>query len=156
MIDATLDEASRTGEPLEQWTWGKRNIARIQHPISIASPRVGNWLELNMPAEPLPGGRKDMPRVQGPTYGASQRMAVTPGRESEGYFHMPCGQSGHPLSPHYRDGHEAWAAGKATPFLPGPSVNTLILQPPRSSRERQGLAIDHRKRSGLRAGDVAH
>ncbi len=84
MIDATLDEASRTGEPLEQWTWGKRNIAGIQHPISIASPRAGNWLELNMPAEPLPGGRKDMPRVQGPTYGASQRMAVTTGRESEG------------------------------------------------------------------------
>lgn len=156
MIDATLDEASRTGEPLEQGTWGKRNIARIQHPISIASPHAGNWLELNMPVEPLPGGRKDMPRVQGPTYGASQRMAVTPGRESEGYFHMPCGQSGHPLSPHYRDGHEAWAAGKATPFLPGPSVNTLILQPVRSSRERQGLATDHRKRSGLRAGDVAH
>ncbi len=50
----------------------------------------------------------------------------------------------------------AQAAGKATPFLPGPSVNILILQPARSSRERQGLATDHRKRSGLRADDVAH
>ncbi len=27
----------------------------------------------------------------------------------------------------YAHDHEAWAAGKATPFLPGPSVNTLIL-----------------------------
>ncbi len=55
-----------------------------------------------------------------------------------------------------RDDHEAWAAGKATPFLPGPSVNILILQPARSSRERQRRATDHRKHSGLRAGDVAH
>ncbi len=55
-----------------------------------------------------------------------------------------------------RDDHEAWAAGKATPFLPGPSVNTLILQPAGSSRSRQGLETDHRKRSGLRADDVAH
>src|SRR5208337_1507282 len=51
---------------------------------------------------------------------------------------------------------EAWAAGKATPFLPGPSVNNLILQPARSSRASQGLETDHRKRSGLRADDVAH
>ena len=138
MIDATLDEATRQGEPLQRWTWGKKNIARIQHPISMASPLVGRWLELNMPAEPLPGGRKDMPRIQGPTYGASQRMVVTPGRESEGYFHMPCGQSGHPLSPHYRDGHEAWATGKPTPFLPGPGrqlldplTRSIILTPPR-------------------------
>jgi penicillin amidase len=156
MADATLAEASRPGELPEKWTWGRKNIAKIQHPISIAAPLVGRWLDLNMPAEPLPGGRKDMPRVQGPTYGASQRMAVTPGRESEGYFHMPCGQSGHPLSPHYRDGHEAWATGKATPFLPGPTANTLILQPARSSQKRQGFATDHRKRSGSRADDVAH
>ena len=123
MIDATLAEATRQGEPLQRWTWGRKNIARIEHPISLASPLVGRWLKLNMPAEPLPGGRKDMPRIQGPTYGASQRMVVTPGRESDGYFHMPCGQSGHPLSPHYRDGHEAWATGQPTPFLPArPSI----------------------------------
>jgi penicillin amidase len=135
MIDATLVEASRQGEPLDRWTWGRQNITRIQHPIALASPAVERWLGLNMPAEPLPGGRKDMPRVQGPSYGASQRMAVAPGRESEGYFHMPCGQCGHPLSPHYRDGHEAWSIGKPTPFLPGPAVDSLLLQP-RDPREQ--------------------
>lgn len=62
-------------------------------------------------------------------YGASQRMAVSPGREAEGYFHMPCGQSGHPLSPHYRDGHGAWMTGKPTPFLPGAAVHTFRLEP---------------------------
>ena len=49
-----------------------------------------------------------MPRVQSPTSGASERFAVSPGREESGYLHMPGGQSGHPLSPHYDDGHQDW------------------------------------------------
>ena len=61
---------------------------------------------LDMPAEELPGD-SNMPRVQGPTSGASERFAVSPGREQEGYMHMPTGQSGHPLSPHYRDANAA-------------------------------------------------
>jgi penicillin amidase len=70
-----------------------------------------------------------MPRVQYPAAGASQRMAVSPGAESQGYFHMPCGQSGHPLSPHYRDAQAAWADGRMTPFLPGRPLHTLVLRP---------------------------
>ena len=69
-----------------------------------------------------------MPRIQAPSMGASQRMAVSPGREQDGYMHMPCGQSGHPLSPHYGDAHDAWAEGKPTPFLPGETVHTLVLK----------------------------
>jgi penicillin amidase len=56
-------------------------------------------------------------------------MAVSPGREEDGYFHMPGGQSGHPLSPYYRAGHDAWVKGEPTPFLPGPTAHTLALRP---------------------------
>ncbi|MDX1656910.1 MAG: penicillin acylase family protein, partial [Candidatus Competibacteraceae bacterium] len=77
---------------------------------------------------PLPGDLH-MPRVQTSRAGASQRMVVSPGREEEGIFHMPSGQSGHPLSPHYRNSHPAWVAGRPTPFLPGPTANTLTLVP---------------------------
>jgi penicillin amidase len=76
----------------------------------------------------LPGGGY-MPRVQSPTWGASERMAVAPGHEADAYFHMPCGQSGHPLSPHYRDSHPAWIHGEPTPLLPGPPEHTLTLMP---------------------------
>jgi penicillin amidase len=87
------------------------------------------WLlDLDMPPQPMPGD-VNMPRVQAPGFGASQRLAVSPGREEQAYFHMPGGQSGHPLSPHYRDGHAAWVEGKATPFLPGPAVHVLELLP---------------------------
>jgi penicillin amidase len=81
-----------------------------------------------MPAEPLDGA-VHMPRVQQASFGASERFAVSPGREDEGYFHMPAGQSGHPLSPFYRAGHEAWVEGAPTPFLPGPERHRLTLAP---------------------------
>jgi penicillin amidase len=61
--------------------------------------------------------------------GASERLAVSPGHEQSGYFHMPGGQSGHPRSPHYADGHAAWAQGQPTPFLPGAPVAVLTLLP---------------------------
>jgi penicillin G amidase len=56
-------------------------------------------------------------------------MVVSPGLEAEGIFHMPGGQSGHPLSPHYRNAHKAWVEGEATLFLPGPARHTLVLLP---------------------------
>ena len=70
-----------------------------------------------------------MPRVQQPDYGASERFAVAPGDEANGYFHMPGGQSGHPLSPFFSAGHEAWAQGEPLPFLPGPGLHRLTLVP---------------------------
>jgi penicillin amidase len=81
-----------------------------------------------MPAEPLPGD-SHMPRVKGRSFGASERLVVSPGHENEALFHMPGGQSGHPLSPYYRAGHEAWARGEPTPLLPGPAQHLLLLQP---------------------------
>jgi penicillin amidase len=99
----------------------------MRHPISRAVPQLAGLLD--MPAVELPGD-SNMPRVQSPTFGASERFAVSPGKEADGYFHMPGGQSGHPLSPHYRAGHEAWVEGRPTPFLPGDTVSVLTLVPP--------------------------
>lgn len=110
-------------------TWGERNTARIAHPVSRALPAfVARWLD--MPADELPGD-SNMPRVQGPAFGASQRFAVAPGREADGYFMMPGGQSGHPLSPYYGAGHADWVAGQPTPFLPGPAEHLLHFEPAR-------------------------
>lgn len=117
--------ASYEGQPLAERTWGERNTSRIRHPLSVALPAfAGRWLD--MKPRPLPGD-VDMPRLQGPTFGSSERIVVSPGKEEAGYFHMPAGQSGHPLSTHYGDGHAAWEEGKPTPFLPGKPVHTLKL-----------------------------
>ncbi len=125
-LDEILAHPAREGVPLARWTWGRHNTAAIEHPLGGAIPLLGAWL--NMPREELPGD-DNMPLVQEPDYGASERMAVAPGAESEGLLHMPGGQSGNPISPHYRDAHAAWAQGDPTPFLPGPAVAHLTLLP---------------------------
>jgi penicillin amidase len=108
-------------------TWGRVNAVRIAHPLSAALP----WLHgfLDMPTVRPPGAHDDMPRIQGPGFGASERFSVSPGYEKEGYLHMPGGESGHPLSPFYRAGFDAWAQARPTPLLPGPATHELVLMP---------------------------
>ncbi|MDJ0793698.1 MAG: penicillin acylase family protein [Woeseiaceae bacterium] len=107
-------------------TWGERNTASIRHPLSRSIPLLGGYLD--MPAEPL-NGDLDMPKAQGPSFGASQRYAVYPGDEAASIMHMPTGQSGHPLSEFYARGHDDWVHGQASPFLPGEAAFTLTLTP---------------------------
>jgi penicillin amidase len=120
---------------LSAYRWGALNTSIVRHPFSGTSSLLRWWLDLDMPVVPQPGDSSHMPRIhaplgeRGPNHSASQRMAVSPGHEPEGYFHMPCGQSAHPLSPHYRDGHAAWLQGEATPFLPSSAAHVLLLQP---------------------------
>ncbi len=106
--------------------WGERNTASIRHPLSRSIPLLGGYLD--MPAEPL-NGDLDMPKAQGPSFGASQRYAVYPGDEAASIMHMPTGQSGHPLSDFYARGHDDWVRGQANPFLPGEATFTLTLTP---------------------------
>ena len=122
LLDAAKKVAADAGPALATRTWGDVNRAAIRHPLSGALPFASRFLDA--PADPLPGDVFS-PRAQGPAFGASERMIVAPGREAEGIFHMPGGQSGHPLSPYYLSGHEAWVRGEATPFLPGPAEHTL-------------------------------
>ncbi|TQT61145.1 penicillin acylase family protein, partial [Xanthomonas perforans] len=136
--DQLLDDAARSAqseviaedaqsEPRGQHTWGQRNTAAICHPIARALPALAKrWL--CMPPDQLPGDR-DMPRVQGPAFGASERMVVSPGHEQDGIVHMPGGQSGHPLSPFWGAGHDDWVHGRPTPFLPTAMRYTLQLHP---------------------------
>jgi penicillin amidase len=124
--EAALQRAGEGCEPSVECTWGRANTTRIRHPLSEAVPALSSWLD--MPATPMPGDWS-VPRVQTPSFGASERFAVEPGREEHGYFHMPGGQSGHFLSPHYRAGHDAWVRGEPTPFLPGPAEHVLVLRP---------------------------
>lgn len=125
-VDQTLEYFSDQGGDLASHTWGERNTLAIQHPMSRFIPGSARWL--NMPAAQLPGDWH-MPRVQSPAFGPSERFAVSPGREAEGYFHMPVGQGAHPLSPWFGKGHAAWVEGETTPFLPGPTAYTLTLSP---------------------------
>ncbi|HEY8051396.1 MAG: penicillin acylase family protein [Steroidobacterales bacterium] len=125
-VDAVSAQLLRSCGELASCTWGRYNTVRVQHPLSRALPWLA-WF-LDMPTVELPGDH-DMPRVQNGAFGASERFAVSPGHEAAGYFHMPGGQSGHPLSPYYRAGFMQWARGEPLPFLPGAAQHTLTLTP---------------------------
>ena len=131
-VDAVIQRIKEQKDGYSSYTVGERNATRIQHPMGAAIPLLGPWL--NMPVDRLPGDRFDMPRIQAPAFGSSMRMAVSPGREKEGYLIMAGGESGNPLSPHYRDCHEAWVKNTRTPFLPGVSTHKILLQPLEASR----------------------
>jgi penicillin amidase len=123
-VDATIADLEGRCATLARCTWGTHNRVRIRHPLSGALPWLASFLD--MPTLELAGDH-DMPRVQEEAFGASERFAVSPGHEEEGYLLIPGGQSGHPLSPYYRAGFSEWARGEALPFLPGPAQHTLVL-----------------------------
>ncbi|CAN7272983.1 penicillin acylase family protein [Pseudoduganella sp. LjRoot289] len=121
-IDRAVADLGKDGKPLSAATWGERNTQDIAHPIAAAVPALRRWL--SAPADRLPGD-SHMPRVAGRKFGQSERMVVSPGKEEQGIFNMPGGQSGHPLSPYFLAGHADWVSGKPTPFLPGPAQHML-------------------------------
>lgn len=125
-IDALARELRERCGALERCTWGEARPVQIRHPLSRALP----WLAglLDMPTRELPGDN-DMPRVQSGAFGASQRFAISPGREVEAYLQLPGGQSGHPLSRFCRASFDSWAEGRPDPLLPGPLQHVIEVNP---------------------------
>lgn len=126
-VDRVIASLDEQGTPLAEARWGEVNRLAMRHPFAGLLPdSLTAWLN----AAPLPqSGDSRLPRVARPSHGASLRLSVSPGREAEGIFHAPGGQSGNPRSPFYTAGHAAWVHGDPTPFLPGDPAHTLTLQP---------------------------
>jgi penicillin amidase len=120
-VDETIADTVATGWP----AWGEINTLRLIHPFVRKMPFAKPWLAA--PAIRSSGALTDMPKIQTPEFGASQRMAVFPGREARGYMQLPGGQSGHPMSPHYLDLLDDWIHGRPTPLAAGEAVSRLKL-----------------------------
>ncbi|WAK02528.1 penicillin acylase family protein [Methylobacter sp. YRD-M1] len=111
---------------LSELAWGQVNKAQIGHPFSKSLPLLG--VLLDMPADAL-AGCANCVRAVGPTFGASERMVVSPAHLDDGIMHMPGGQSGHPLSSYYRDQHRHWVKGLPLALLADKPEHRLTLQP---------------------------
>jgi len=120
-IDETIADSAAKGWP----AWGDVNTLRLVHPFGRKLAFLTPWLA----ARPIrsTGALTDMPKIQTPQFGASQRMAVFPGREATGFMQLPGGQSGHPASPFFLDLLDDWVAGRPTPLAAGESVATMLL-----------------------------
>ncbi|PPD34241.1 MAG: penicillin acylase [Methylomonas sp.] len=113
--------------PLTQLSWGKTHPVAVQHPISKALPALSSLLD--MPRFDSDGCASICVKVMDLTHGASQRLVVSPAHPENGIFHMPGGQSGHPLSEHYRDQQPFWQNGIAAAFSATDKTNVLYLLP---------------------------
>ncbi|CAM3679543.1 Penicillin acylase family protein [Bordetella sputigena] len=126
-IDETIVRNRPRGASLDQADWGERNTLAIGHPFAGLLPGpLRAWF--SAPAQAVPGDT-NMPRVQRPAFGASERFVVAPGKETQGILEMPGGASGHPMSPFFLAGHQDWVEGAASPFMPGTAAHTLVLRP---------------------------
>jgi penicillin amidase len=126
MLELTLADLAASKAGMEA-AWGKVNTSAINHPIGGAIPGPLG-ARFNFPPHAQSGDGSAL-RVASATFGASTRFVVSPLHLSDGFMHMPGGQSGNPASEHYKDMHAAWIKGEATPFMPGERRFTLVLEP---------------------------
>lgn len=139
-VDLAIERLTLEGRPLGEATWGARNVAAIAHPFARILPLGKLWL--SAPTYSL-AGDDYMPRVASPSFGASERMVVSPGHEESGLFNLAGGQSGNPISPFFLTEYEAWYRGAATPLLPGPTRYKLVLEPLAPARSSTYQSLGH-------------
>lgn len=107
--------------------WGEVNQVTLQSPFAELAPGpMRRMLEIESGPQ---AGYWNAPKVLAPRFGASARMVVSPSHEADGILLTPGGQSGNPLSPHYRSLNSSWLAGEPLPLLPGESVASFSLEP---------------------------
>lgn len=127
-ISGILEKISNHHETQEwdKWQWGNHNQLNIKHPLSYAAPFLGRWLDMPLTQS---DGDSYCPKVINGNHVASFRMVSIPGEPARSRYQMACGQSGHPLSPHYKDLHQLWLGKQYLPMLPGHPVSTLVITP---------------------------
>jgi penicillin amidase len=114
-----LDKYSPVEANMETLAWGKVNALSVKHPFADQIPLVGNMLNMQQ----VEGfGDTYMPAVQAPSFGASERLFVSPGYLEDAILTLPGGQSGHPLSEFYASGFNDYATHAATPLLPNAPI----------------------------------
>jgi penicillin amidase len=119
---AAVEQDSRFGLDAP---WGEVNRLAVGHPLA-GLPLIGRWLRL--PADAQPGSAVSI-RVATPQRGAVFRMDVSPAEPEAGILQMAGGQSGHFLSPNFRDLHRDWVEDRPTPFLAGETASAFELLP---------------------------
>lgn len=118
LVEAVRDLRARHGEHEREWRWQKEHEARFGHPMLRFVPVLGAWFGTALPAggDDYTVNRAGM-RLTGArpfdvAHGAGYRGVYDLADPSRSRFVIATGQSGHPLSRHYRDQAPLWSAGQ--------------------------------------------
>ncbi len=135
--DAVADLAGRYGPDPAAWRWGEAHRVRFPHLLFQFVPGIGRWFgtELPTPGDGYTvlraGVRMSGPRPFENVHGASFRGVYDLAELDASRFVIAPGQSGHPLSRHYRDFAPLWLAGGhvTLPARPETVGDTITLRP---------------------------
>jgi penicillin amidase len=140
---ALADLRQRYGDEPAGWSWGAAHSARSSHVPFGALPGLGGWFDLQVPS----AGDNQTVNVGGYFIGDEEqpfenhmgpglRAIYDLGQPEASVFITNGGQSGHFLSPHYRDFNQAWARVEHVPMQTRRAsvelgqLGTLRLSPP--------------------------
>jgi penicillin amidase len=135
--DAVAELARSFGPDPAAWRWGEAHVARFPHLLFQFVPGIGSWFgtELPTPGDGFTilraGLRLSGPRPFENVHGASFRGVYDLADLDASRFVIGPGQSGHPLSRHYRDFAPLWLAGGHVTLGPRPQavIGTITLHP---------------------------
>ena len=130
LAEAVGDLAARFGPEPSEWRWGAAHQARFEHPLLRFIPGlgrlIGNAVEV--------GGDGETVQRQGfndnfvAQHGAGLRF-VADLAVPDAFAIIGTGQSGHPMSPHWRDMLTIWRDGGLRRLASGPPGALLMLVP---------------------------
>lgn len=113
---ALKDNARRFGSDMTSWSWGNAHRASFVHPFWSKVPVLGSLFDLHVPAAGgsdtvdtgIPSIRNDA-SPYADVFGPTLRMIIELSEPMQARFMIAPGQSGNPLSPHYRDLMPMWS-----------------------------------------------
>jgi penicillin G amidase len=124
------------------WRWGEAHVARHRHRPFTRDERLARFFDIRVPSAgdgyTVNAGAMDFASDSEPfanRHAPSLRAISDLADPQASVFIHSGGQSGHPLSPHYRDFAAPWARGEALPMvterrrLEAAGVRRLVLEP---------------------------
>ncbi len=115
---ALKDLSAQHGNSPKDWTWKKLHVLELAHPLGVKWPL--NYL-FNVGPYPIAGGietlnNQSFPLTSNLLYksnlGAAVRRTIDFADPERGFSVIPGGQSGNPMSPHYRDQTKLYVSGE--------------------------------------------
>jgi penicillin amidase len=124
-LQAALEDLRRRfGADMRAWRWGEAHEARLRHRPFSRHELLRRWFDIAMPsagdAYTINVGRSDFVDEADPysnRHAASLRAIYDLADPQASLFIHPGGQSGNPLSEHYRAFSEAWRRGEYAPMV---------------------------------------